>query len=151
MVMLLHLGKFDPSREGLQVVTCHEGPDMYGDCGTEMRDAATGEVLVAIPGNGQDVGRCMVADIDPETPGCEIWASEPAVSSIHVKGKCWQKSPRYKWGDNWTYNMGIWWSGSLNRQLLDRGFVVDYGTGGEPNVLFSKGDYNVTTGQGTKE
>lgn len=46
--------------------------------------------------------------------------------------------------------MGIWWSGSLNRQLLDRGFVVDYGTGGEPNVLFSKGDYNVTTGQGTK-
>ena len=147
----LHLGKFDPSREGLQVVTCHEGPDMYGDCGTEMRDAATGEVLVAIPGNGQDVGRCMVADIDPETPGCEIWASEPAGKLYSCKGEVLAKrAPRYKWGDNWTYNMGIWWSGSLNRQLLDRGFVVDYGTGGEPNVLFSKGDYNVTTGQGTK-
>ena len=77
------------------MVTCHEGPDMYGDCGTEMRDAATGEVLVAIPGNGQDVGRCMVADIDPETPGMrKFWGIRTSgVSSIHVKGKCWQKEP----------------------------------------------------------
>lgn len=147
----LHLGKFDPSREGLQVVACHEGPDMYGNCGTEMRDAATGEILVAISGNGEDVGRCMVADIDPETPGCEIWSSVPAGKLYSCKGEVLSKrAPRYKWGDNWTYNMGIWWSGSLNRQLLDRGFVIDYGTGGEPNVLFSAVEHGSTTGQGTK-
>lgn len=149
----LHLGKFDPTREGLQVVACHEEPARYGNNGIEMRDAATGEILVGISGNGEDVGRCMVADVDPETPGCEIWGAGTTLDGklYSCKGELLaKKAPRYKWGDSWTYNMGIWWSGALNRQLLDRGFVVDYGTGETPNVLFEKGSYNVTTGQGTK-
>jgi rhamnogalacturonan endolyase len=147
----MHLGKFDPTREGLQVVCCHESPSRYGDCGTEMRDAGTGEILVRIPGNGSDVGRCMVADVDPETPGCEIWSSEPQGNLYSCKGELLSKrAPRYKWGDSWTYNMGIWWSGSLNRQLLDRGLVVDYGTGEAPIELFSARNYGSTEGQGTK-
>lgn len=148
----LHLGKFDPTREGLQVVSCHESPSMYGDCGTEMRDAGTGEILVRIPGNGSDVGRCMVADVDPETPGCEIWSSEPEGNLYSCKGELLsKKAPRYKWGDSWTYNMGIWWSGSLNRQLLDRGFVIDYGTGDAPTQLFYAPNYGSTVAQGTKK
>lgn len=149
----LHLGKFDPTREGLQVVACHESPSEYGNNGLEMHDAATGEIIFGISGNAEDVGRCMVADVDPETPGCEVWAAGTTLDGklYSCKGELLSKrAPRYKWGDSWTYNMGIWWSGALNRQLLDRGFVVDYGTGAEPNVLFKKDSYNVTTGQGTK-
>lgn len=150
----LHLGKFDPSREGLQVLACHEEPESYGNTGTELRDAATGEILVSIPGNGQDVGRCMVADIDPETPGCEIWSSEPAGKLFSCKGEDLGKpAPVYKPGStNYTYNMGIWWSGSLNRQLLEKGNVIAYNSG-ETNEerIFSAGKHNSVAAQGTKD
>lgn len=148
----LHLGKFDPDRKGLQVVCCHEKPKMYGDCGTEMRDAATGEILVRIPGNGTDVARCMVADVDPDTPGCEIWASTPKGQMYSCKGKLLSKrAPVYKPGANYTYNMGVWWSGSLNRQMLDRGRVVAYGSEGTPEILFIAGSHGSTTASGTKD
>ncbi|WP_349953085.1 rhamnogalacturonan lyase, partial [Bacteroides finegoldii] len=65
----LHLGKFDPNRSGLQVVACHEDQNKHGGKAIEYRDAATGQIISYISGNG-DVGRCMVADIDPENPGC---------------------------------------------------------------------------------
>lgn len=145
----LHLGKFDPDREGLQVVQCHEDPSSYGSAGTEMRDAATGELLVAIPGGGADVGRCMVADIDPETPGCELWSSACGDVLWSCKGEQLSKPlPTYKGHGGWSYNMGIWWNGSLNRQTLDHGYVRDYANG--ENVFFA-GDYGTTVSQGTKD
>ena len=70
----LHLGKFDPSRSGLQVVDCHENENMHRGKVVDFRDAATGEIIWSIPGSG-DIGRCIVADVDPKTPGCEVWSS----------------------------------------------------------------------------
>lgn len=48
--------------------------------------------------------------------------------------------------------MGIWWNGTLNRQMLDRGYVTEYiaDNGGSGNRIFFKEDYGVTTAQGTK-
>lgn len=152
----LHLGKFDPTREGLQVVCCHEKPEHYGDCGAEMRNAATGEIILRIPGNGKDVGRCMVADIDPEIPGCELWTiperkdgEETADAKMYsCKGTFLGEAPRYKSSSNaFCCNMGIWWTGSLNRQLLDRGMVITY-----PLQRMFEGDkHGVITAHGTKE
>lgn len=64
----LHLGKFDPSRKGLQIWSCFES----GTVGAALRDANTGDVIWKFDKSG-DVGRCLVADIDPDSPGCEMW------------------------------------------------------------------------------
>lgn len=101
----IHLGKFDPSREGLQIWSCFES----GETGAALRDAKTGEVIWKHDDPG-DVGRCMVADIDATNPGCEMW---------WVNGNAHSADGRdlgYKPG---FCNMAIWFTGSLNRQLLD--------------------------------
>ena len=122
----LHLGKFDPTLEGLQVVASHEEPGSYGNYGTEFRDAATGKVLWGIPGDGADVGRCLVADIDPETPGCEVWSSQPMGKMYSCKGELLSKAAPMIRADSYTYNMGIWWNGSLSRQMIDANMVLGY-------------------------
>ncbi len=114
----LHLGKFDPERSGLQVVACHEEEAKHGGKGVEYRDAKTGEILSYISGTG-DVGRCMVADIDPENPGCEYWGSAGSTIYSCRTGADLGKNRPTAIGGGATYDMGIWWSGSLNRQLLD--------------------------------
>lgn len=119
----LHLGKFDPNRNGLQVVDCHEEQDKHGGKAIEYRDAATGQVISYINGSG-DVGRCMVADIDPDNPGCEFWGSTGGMIYSCSTGANLGKTPPTTIGHSasnpaYSYNMGIWWSGSLNRQMLD--------------------------------
>lgn len=150
----LHLGKFDPSREGLQVFACHEDPQSYGNMGAELHDAATGEILAYLPVSNEDVGRCMVADIDPETPGCELWASGPQGKLFSCKGEelVGKSVPVYKPNPTaYSYNFGIWWSGSLNRQLLDSEGCVVVAYGGEENQLFAgANNYNSTPAHGTK-
>lgn len=124
----LHLGKFDPSRPGLQIVACHESPSSYGAYGTEFRDAATGQILWGIPSTG-DVGRCLVADIDPDTPGCEVWSSASQDVIWSCQGQnLGKKIPTAKGGGK-SYNMAIWWDGSLNRQMLDYTMIVSYQNG----------------------
>lgn len=143
----IHLGKFDPTLEGYQVVICHEKPEYYKNIGTAFRDARTGRTLYSIPGNGKDVGRCMVADVDPETPGCEFWSSEPDGVMFSCKGEelVGKRAPIAKGGDT-SYNMAIWWSGSLNRQMLDYLVVHSYTDG----RLFNGSDWGVKTASGTK-
>ena len=111
----LHLGKFDPSRKGLQIWSCFES----GTVGAALRDANTGNVIWKFDKSG-DVGRCLVADIDPDSPGCEMWwykgnaHSSSGVDLGYVPSSC---------------NMAVWFSGSLNRQLLDKGTVNSYKDG----------------------
>ena len=152
----LHLGKFDPTLEGLQVVACHEEPESYREYGTEFRDAATGRLLWGIPGNGEDVGRCMVADIDPDTPGCEVWASATGGRLYSCKGELLAKSAPMIRTDSYTYNMGIWWDGSLNRQMIDANMVLGYiGDDGSytssPKRIFQGSNYGVVPINGSKK
>ncbi|WP_344880750.1 rhamnogalacturonan lyase [Zhihengliuella alba] len=71
----MHVGDLDPSREGLEIWTVHEA-GRWAPYGSVMRDAATGEVLFGAY-SGRDTGRGMVGDVDPATPGLEVWASMP--------------------------------------------------------------------------
>ena len=142
----MHLGKFDPALEGYQVVICHEEPEHYKGVGTEFRDARTGQVLHYIPAN-EDVGRCMVADVDPETPGCEYWSTVPdgvmfSCKGVKLTGK---KAPISKAGGT-SYNMAIWWSGSLNRQMIDFDLVHSYTDG----RLFTGSKFGIKTAYNTK-
>lgn len=108
----LHLGKFCPDREGLQIWSCFE----TGATNAALRDAKTGDIVWDyVAEKESDCGRAMVGDIDPTSPGCEMWfAGGNAYSTTGVDlgyqpGSC---------------NMGIWFSGSLNRQLLN-GTTID--------------------------
>mgnify|MGYP003092584645 FL=1 len=124
----IHLGKFDPSREGLQIWACYE----TGATGAAFRDARTGKVIWKYL-DSDDVGRCMVADIDPDSPGCEMWwykgnAHSPSGEDLgYAPGYC---------------NMAIWWSGLLNRELLDKTVIDNSRCGGR---FFSLHRYGVVS------
>ena len=130
----LHLGKFDTSRKGLQLWSCFES----GAVGAALRDAYTGKVVWKYNNPG-DVGRCMVADIDPDSPGCEMWWYKGNAHSAH--GSDLGYAPN-------SCNMAIWWNGTLNRQLLDKSTIdAPKVNGGRVFTLYR---YNVTTINGTK-
>ena len=111
----IHLTQFDPSRKGLQVWDCHENQKD----GSTFRDAATGEVIFQIKSD-TDVGRCMAADIDPTSPGVEMWSSESG-GIRSPKGKVITPKRR-----GLSTNMAVWWDGDLLRELLDKNVVSKY-------------------------
>lgn len=111
----IHLTHFDPSRKGLQVWDCHENKRD----GSTYRDAATGEVLFQIK-NGTDVGRCMAADIDPRSPGVEMW-SIASGGIRNVKGEVIADNVK-----GLSINMAAWWDGDLLRELLDKNAISKY-------------------------
>lgn len=135
----LHVGKFDPKRSGLQVVASFEEAGTYNGTGfgygCAMFDAATGKFLY---GHGQgsngDVGRCLVADVDPDSPGCEYWSSlGTGIYSCETGALVSTKLPTYKGGGN-SYNNAIFWNGTLQRQMLDDVIIQSY----KPSLPWSK-------------
>lgn len=111
----IHLTKFDPERKGLQVWDCHENKRD----GSTYRDAATGEIILQMKSN-KDVGRCMAADIDPTSPGVEMWSWESG-GIRNAKGEV--IAPRIR---ELATNMAVWWDGDLLRELLDKNIISKY-------------------------
>ncbi|WP_437919703.1 gliding motility-associated C-terminal domain-containing protein [Sphingobacterium sp. LRF_L2] len=107
----LHVSKMDPSRERQLIWQPQEDPSNYGIYGLNLRDAATGEIIFGVDGEGRDIGRAMAADIDPRYPGYEVWG--PVGGLYNIKGEL--ISPRKPSSSNF----GIWWDGDLSRELLD--------------------------------
>ncbi|MGB3985551.1 MAG: hypothetical protein WBL69_06590, partial [Limnochordia bacterium] len=105
----LHVGDFDPLRPGLEVFGVHE--DRPHPAGINLRDARTGEVIWSIP-TDYDVGRGLVADIDPNYPGAEAWASGTAGVVRSAAGEQVTSTKP-------SINFAIWWDGDLLRELLD--------------------------------
>ena len=104
----MHLTDIDIDREGLEVWQCHESRP--SKAGSEMRDAATGELIWGIP-SIRDVGRAMAADIDPRHRGVEVWSSDS-------RG-VYSAQGHYISNITPSINMAVWWDGDLNRELLD--------------------------------
>lgn len=104
----IHLTDIDIDRPGLEVWTCHEGAP--NRAGSELRDARTGQLIWGIPAI-EDVGRALAADIDPRFRGCEVWT----ISS----GGVYTADGRFITERTPSINMAVWWTGDLNRELLD--------------------------------
>lgn len=135
----LHLGKFRPDLDGLQIWSCFE----TGLTNAALRDAKTGKVIWDNKATAAgDCGRAMVGDIDPTSPGCEMWwAGSNAFSS---DGKDLGYKPQ-------SCNMGIWFSGSLNRQLLDGTKIDAISKGDNPGGrIFTIYRYEVGSINGSK-
>lgn len=81
----LHAGALDPSRKGIQVFGIHDNSGVIGafleNPAMAMFDGKTGEVIWS-KGVGETIGRGVAADIDPRSPGAEVWvgAVDPAAT-----------------------------------------------------------------------
>lgn len=113
----LHVADIIPDNPGLEVYMVHEDSSSYitdeGNFGLEVHDAATGEILISQPSNGpgDDVGRGVAADIDPNYPGMETWGSRGGLMA--ADGTIISDTPPA------SMNFVIWWNGDLNREFLD--------------------------------
>ncbi len=115
----LHCGNFIPDREGLEIFVPSEYPPA-GAPSASMRDAHSGEYIWAA--DGDDVGRAMVADIDPTHRGAEAWATG-GVGTWSASGTKLADEPID------SVNSALWWSGDLHRELLDHEWHGDDGYG----------------------
>ncbi|TWT77602.1 Rhamnogalacturonan endolyase YesW precursor [Posidoniimonas polymericola] len=133
----IHVSDLDPSNPGLEVFMVHESPSQYEsngrDAGGELRDAQTGELLFQIPSNN-DVGRGVAADIDPNHPGYEFWAStnEGTRYVYNVSGEALYPTP-----GGMMYNFAVWWDGDLSRELLDGTTISEWNNPGRSNLVSS--------------
>ena len=114
----LCVGKFIKDRSGLQIVASFEEPGNYARDGGLITGHGAGSTT--------DVGRCIVADIDPDSPNFEYWSSlQEGVFSCSGSGLVSSTYPTGI-GGGVLYNVAIYWSGQPTREMLDRACVVSY-------------------------
>ena len=110
-----HVGKFLPSREGLQMFHCLE----TGKTMVALHDARDGSVIwKKDAASDNDMGRCLVGDFFPEYPGCEFFyyqgnyikqdGTETSINTKGQKGGC---------------GMAVWFDGNLSRQLIEDNII----------------------------
>ncbi len=110
----LHLMPFYPDSTTLQVWDVHENRRD----GSTLRDARTGRIIFQLKSN-TDVGRGMAADIDPTSPGVEMWSSDSR-GLRNVRGEVIAERVRI------PINFAVWWDGDLLREMLDHERISKY-------------------------
>ncbi len=118
----LHVADIIPDNPGLEVFMPHESSGKYindeGNFAIEVHDAATGEILISQPSpEGDDVGRGVTGDIDPNYPGMEIWASRGSLMA--ADGSIISENKP-------AMNFMVWWDGDLNREMLDDTLITKW-------------------------
>lgn len=138
----LHVGDLDPARPGLEVFGVHENEEstvQFQTPGTAVFEARGGKIIWT-HGPGADVGRGLTADIDPRSPGEEMWSGPAGLRTC--QGEPIGSAPR-------TANFAIWWDGDLLRELLDRNRISKWNwTNGALETLLAPAE--VTWNNGTK-
>lgn len=117
----LHIGDLVPSRPGLEVFQPFEGT---GVPAYAVRDLMTCETLWRGPiTTSEGPGRGVAADISPDNPGAEVWASGSSLLSA-ADGSNLGAAPR-------QVNFLLWWDGDESRELLDGNTVSQHDGNGE--------------------
>ena len=130
-----HMGKFMPDREGMQVFHCLES----GTTNVALHDAKTGEVIYKnVSSSASDCGRCLIDDIDPDNPGCEIWWAGSNAHTMDGKDLGYKPS---------SCNAGIWFDGGLSRQMLNENIISNDRAGGRTFTIYR---YDMTFINSTK-
>jgi rhamnogalacturonan endolyase len=132
----LHIGHFDPDRDGVQIFGVHENEGSIWDPWTPaaaLFDGATGKVLWRFGDDG-DAGRGVCMDIDPRTPGAEFWWSGSG-GLYDVKGN------RISGAAPSATNFAIWWDGDDLREILDSNRIMKWNweQGQVTNLLVAQG------------
>ncbi|MFD1957742.1 rhamnogalacturonan lyase [Paenibacillus thailandensis] len=119
----LHVGAFDPDREGLQVYGVHEVSSVAS---LEYHDGATGETLMSFYAY-KDTGRGLAANI-ASNPGYEFWGAggdtpETGGGIYNVQGEAIADSYREA---GLSINFALYWDGDLHQELLDNTTIAKY-------------------------
>ena len=115
----MHLGDLYPDRPGLELMLISENEGhtvRFQTPGMGVHDAATG-ALIWSHSPGVDVGSGMAADIDPLSPGYEVWGGPGGLRN--ASGEELAPAPRHS---RWA----IWWDGDLLRELTGRGGIFKW-------------------------
>ncbi|MDQ8204371.1 rhamnogalacturonan lyase [Pelagicoccus sp. SDUM812003] len=124
----LHVTDHVPSNPGLEVFNIQERFDQQG---MNMRDAATGEAIFTVPSvkpaeyggdRGEGPGRGIAVNMDPRFPGSESWAAGAGMSKVFSAVGDWI----YDKPAGIPTNFAVWWDGDLQRELLDRNFILKF-------------------------
>ncbi len=114
----LHLGDFDPDREGFEVFMVHEEKSSSYPFDAEFRDAKTGEIIWKIKQSGNDIGRGLAADLSDKWRGYECWPSAYFVNGTSTQATfdCRGNIVAQKRAST---NFRIYWDGDLLDELFD--------------------------------
>lgn len=152
----LHVSDLDPNRPGLEIFSVQENKN--AKYGFDLRDAETGEFIWGVQ-TGEDTGRGMTADIDPNYEGAEAWAISGEWNS--TTGGLYSATGEKISENIPSSNFGIWWDGDLLRELLDHKWDANKGVGTGTiakwnyqdkkleNLLLAEGTYSNNSTKGT--
>lgn len=130
----LYVGKFIQNRKGLQIVACFEESGNYEGQGhgyaCQVIDARDGSLITGhaqgLPKEDSDIGRCIVADVDPNSPDFEYWSSAQQGMLSCNGGKLVSSTYPTGIGGGVMYNAAIYWSGQSTREMYDRACIMSY-------------------------
>ncbi|HWS39648.1 MAG TPA: hypothetical protein VN408_43735 [Actinoplanes sp.] len=111
-----HIAKMDPARPGLQGYAVQQ--DNPSGLREYYYDAATGQIIWRhIESGTGDVGRGMAGDIDPRTPGMEVW-SFSGLYNAPTNRLAEPNTALAPWPQ-----LGLWWDGDTTMELLNSGKI----------------------------
>lgn len=132
----IHIGDFVPSNPGLEIFQCLE--DETHPNGTKvnfgiiLRDGKTGKVLFRETAGG-DTGRCLADNLVAGNDGAEMAGSHNNILYDCVTGKQMVDASGNGMTFNsitkWGQNSVVYWTGVLERAVLDRTMIDQYGQG----------------------
>ncbi|KAI7779781.1 hypothetical protein LA080_000378 [Diaporthe eres] len=108
-----HIAKMDPSRAGLQGYGVQQ--DNPSGLHEYYYDARTGELIWQHKGDLADVGRGMAGDIDPRSPGMEVWSFE-GIYNARTNQLTEPNTTLRPWP-----HLGLWWDGDVLMELYNDG------------------------------
>ena len=126
----IHIGDFDLSNPGLEIFQCLEDQTHPNgtaiNFGVILRDAKTGKALFRETAGG-DTGRCVADNLIAGNEGAEMCGSHNGV----VYSCMGDHATVCNWSDitKWGQNSVIYWTDVLERAVLDRAMVDQYGKG----------------------
>ncbi len=132
----IHIGDFVPSNPGLEIFQCLEDATHPNgtvvNYGTILRDGKTGKTLFRETAGG-DTGRCLADNLIPGNDGAEMVGSHNSIlydcttgkQMVDASGNGMTFGSITKWGQNSV----VYWTNVLERAVLDRTMVDQYGQG----------------------
>lgn len=118
----MHVGDFDPSNPGIEIFMCHE--EKSAGYGISLRDGKTGKMIYREKGEG-DTGRCIADNLIPGNNSAELVGSHNGVVYDTSGNTVCNWSDITKWGQNSV----IYWTDTLERAVMDRNMIDQYGKG----------------------
>lgn len=132
-----HVGDFIPARPGLEFFMCNEDG---AHPAYHIRDIRTCAIIQESPINGADTGRCVAGDIDPSSPGAEMWASSTGGLFAAPTNVRLSAAPG-------STNFLVWWDADESRELEDSNRIDKFANGATTRLLTANG---VSSNNGTK-